>query len=130
MSCHILSSPLQMDSKVDHVAVYTYVLSYIGLSHHHLEDAAQSSITNINSYLGYLHSDIFLFPVIRCCEGLLYILVQYYILEARSLVLWSNSARTTREQEPHTLIIGSPLSKLSYLFPLFQYLCQVYYEIE
>ena len=84
---------------------------------HHLEDPSGSSTNNINSYLGHLHLDIFLFPAFRCCEGLLYIQVQYYILGARLLVLWSSSARTAREREPHMLIRRQPLSKLSNLFP-------------
>ena len=129
MSGHVLSSPVQTDANTDRP--YTYVRLYIGLRHHHLEDSSGSSTNNINSYLGHLHSDIFLFPAFRCCEGLLYIQVQYYILGARLLVLWSSSARMAREQEPHMLIRRQPLSELSNLFPfhLTTNFSQVYYEI-
>ena len=127
-SRHILSSPVQTDSNTDQP--YTYVCLYIGLHHHQPEDLSGTSTNYINSYLGHLHLDIFLFPAFRCCEGLLYIQVQYYILGARSLVLWSSSARTAREQEPHMLIRRQPLSKLSNLFPfhLTNNFSQVYYE--
>ena len=127
-SCHLLNSPVQTDANTDRP--YTYARLYIGLRHHHLEDPPGSSTNNTNSYLGHLHSDIFLFPALRCCEGLLYIQVQYYILGARLLVLWSSSARTAREREPHMLIRRQPLSKLSNLFPfhLTNNFSQVYYE--
>ena len=120
--------PVQKDNNTDWP--YKYVRSYIGLCRHHLEDPSGSLTNNINSYLGHLHLDIFLFPAFRCCEGLLYIQVQYYILGARSLVLWSSSVRMAREREPHMLIRRQPLSKLPNLFPfhLTNNFSQVYYE--
>ena len=90
---------------------------YICLCHHHLQDPSGTSTNNINSFFGHLHLGIFLSPAFRCCEGLLYIRVHYYISGACSLVLWSSSARTTRKWEPHMLVRRQPLSELSNLFP-------------
>ena len=121
----MLSGPVQTDANTDRP--YTYARSYIGLHHHHLDDPSGSSTNNTNSYLGHLHLDVFLFPALRCCEGLLYIQIQYYIFGAHSLVLWSSSAKTVREQEPQ-ILMRSPLSKLYYIFPSSRNFSQVYSE--